>query len=237
MSRKTIEVMSCATAIAIVLLLTGCSATSGHQDSQAQIAQGEQLPAVLTNKTVRVTDLPMLGDAGATLALIEVTDYQCPFCQAHYREVFPRLKREFIDTGRLNYYVLDYPLPGHEFAALAATAASCAGDQQTFWPFHDALFERSNLQGDRLLTAIAEDLDLDLQEFEDCLIHRRYDLVIDRRRAMALGLGVRGTPTFLLGRLSNGRAVTDIATLPGLQTIEGFREIIGRYENPEEAGI
>ena len=237
MSRNGIRVMICVTEIVLVALLTGCFVNRGQQDTQSQDAQRRQLPVALASKMVRVSDLPVLGNADATLALIEVTDYQCPFCQAHYHDTFPRLKREFIDAGRINYYILDYPLRTHEFASQVAVAASCAGEQQSYWPYRDALFEHSGMHTDSVLIALADDLDLDLRKFEDCLESGRYQLTIDRRRAVALGLGIQGTPTFLLGRLSGARTVTDIAVLPGLQTMDGFRDVIRRYEDSQKAGV
>jgi len=236
MSRKTIGNGLLLLVTMASALLTGC--IREVQDLQGGSPQPQSyLPAPLASKILRVTDLPVMGNKTSTLALIEVTDYQCPFCQAHFRETLPLLKREFIDTGRLSYYVLDYPLPGHEFAALAAIAASCAGDQQAYWQFHDALFEQPNLQSDTKLHVVADDLDLNIQVFEDCVESRRQGSFLDDRRSTALGLGVQGTPTFLLGRLSNGRMVTDIAVLPGLQSIGYFREVIGRYENRRVTGI
>ena len=235
MSRKS----QCGLAIQMLMLsvlLTNCMGLVQDHRSQS-LETPSFLPTPLANKAIRVTDLPAMGDINSMLALVEVTDYQCPFCQAHYREILPLLKREFIDTGRLSYYVLDYPLPGHEDAALAAVAASCAGDQQAYWPFHDALFEQRRFQSERELLSLANDLDLDDKAFEDCFDSRLDGPFLERRRSRALGLGIQGTPTFLLGRLDRGRVVTDIAVLPGLQDIGHFREVIDRYENPVSAGI
>jgi protein-disulfide isomerase len=176
-------------------------------------------------------DLPGMGDRDAALAVVEVTDYQCPYCRAHYRQVLPLLKQEFIDAGLLNYYVLDYPQPGHGVAELASLAASCAAEQHAYWQFHDALFERSNLAHEEQVRAIAAELQLDTGAFGSCLEHRRDGYFLDLQRATALGLGIEGTPTFLLGRLNSGRLVTNITVLPGIQTIEQFRQAIGRYRH------
>lgn len=237
MSRKTTRKTLCTIKLLVILLFAGCHAGDGYQERQTQAAPQGGLPAALSSRLVRVADLPVLGDAKATLALIEVTDYQCPFCQAHFNDTLPLLKREFIDTGRLNYYVLDYPLPGHEFAAEAALAASCAGDQQAYWPFHDALFAQSAPRSEKELQTLVGDLALDAVAFAECMVDRRYSSLLDYRRSTALGLGVQGTPTFVLGRLLNGRLVTDITVLPGIHNIDQFRTIIGQYDNESGVGL
>lgn len=230
MSRKTIGNPILRVCAIVVTLLTGCA----HQVTEQQYRlprSSDGLPGHLANRTVRVADLPVLGDRSAALALIEVTDYQCPYCQTHHRETLPLLKKEFIDSGQLAYYVLDYPLPGHEFGELASVAVSCAHDQQAFWQYHDRLFDLSKLLSRNELLVVAEELALDSREFEQCFDDRQQGSSLDSRRSTALKLGVQGTPTFLLGRLRNGRIATEIAVLPGLQTIEYFRQVIDRYQH------
>jgi len=220
----------------VSILLSGCRIGISGQQGGQHLPQSA-LPGALTNKVVRVTELPVMGDRKSALALIEVTDYQCPYCQLHYRETLPLLKQEFVDAGRLDYYILDYPSPVQEYGAQAAEAASCAEEQRAFWQFHDFLFEHSSTHSRDELLAVAEDLGLDIHKFETCLDARDQDSFLEHRRSTALGLGIQGTPTFILGRLHSGRLVTDIAVLPGMQSIETFREVIGRYEKRAETGI
>jgi protein-disulfide isomerase len=218
------------TAVLSMALLAGC-ANRPWQHTEEYLQLQKPLPNALANKVVRVMDLPDMGNSDAVLALIEVTDYECPYCRAHFQQVLPLLKQEFIEAGLIKYYVLDYPLPGHGIAELASVAASCAADQQAYWQYHDALFERSNLVREWEMHAIAADLRLDTSAFETCLEGRRHGHFLESQRATALGLGIEGTPTFLLGRLHNGRVVTNITVLPGMQTIAQFRQAIGRYQH------
>ena len=51
-----------------------------------------------------------------------------------------KLKKEYIDTGKLRLIVRDFPLPFHKNARPAANAAHCAGEQNKFWPMQDALY-------------------------------------------------------------------------------------------------
>src|SRR5439155_11115874 len=108
---------------------------------------------------------------GANLAIIEFSDFQCPFCGRYARETFPLLKREFIDTGEVNYVFMHFPLEAlHPDALKAAEAAACAGRQDKFWGMHDRLFAN---QAALLLPSImnyARELRLDEPNFEKCLV-------------------------------------------------------------------
>src|ERR1700741_1407020 len=71
---------------------------------------------------------PALGSATAPLTMVEFTDYQCPYCRRFQAEVWPKLKRYYVDTGKLRYIAPDLPLEFHAAAAPAAEAAHCAGE-------------------------------------------------------------------------------------------------------------
>lgn len=190
---------------------------------------GRVLPPTLAGRVVDVAGLPALGSDAARVAIIEVTDYQCPFCRTHFRETLPLVLREFVDSGEARYIVLDYPLPGHAEAGLAAIAARCAAEQGRYWPYHDRLFDSELTPGTGALLALGESLGLDSRPLQDCLARLQADPFIEQQRSLASGLGVRGTPTFFIGRLTPDRVVTDLTMLAGLQSLDGFREVIRRY--------
>jgi protein-disulfide isomerase len=93
-----------------------------------------------TAQNVATLGSPTLGDLKAPVTLIEFTDYECPFCKKSYKNAMRKLKKEYIDTGKLRLVVRDFPLPFHKNARPAANAAHCAGEQDKFWPMHDALY-------------------------------------------------------------------------------------------------
>ena len=81
-----------------------------------------------------------LGKKDAPLVLVEFTDYQCPYCKRFHDNVFPNLKKKYIDTGRVKYVSRDLPLSFHKQARLAAVASRCAGEQGKFWEFRGMLY-------------------------------------------------------------------------------------------------
>lgn len=136
------------------------------------------------------------GPLRAPVNILEYGDFQCPFC-ARAASVTDRLIDEFqID---LCFIYRHFPLrtlhPDAEFAALASEAA----DQQAqFWPMHHLLFQNQDDLSAVNILNFAEDLELDLQRFQDDL--QREDLLQRVRRDFSGGIrsGVNGTPAFYL---------------------------------------
>lgn len=149
--------------------------------------------------TVSVAQHPALGRTDAPVTLVEFTDYQCPYCSRFHRETFPALRSRFIETGKVRYVVLDLPLPMHGNAQLAAQAAHCAGEQQRFFALHDLLFEHHNDLAPARLRQLAREAGVKLAPFEDCLADGRYLKPVRQSGALAAALGIRGTPTFIIG--------------------------------------
>ena len=74
-------------------------------------------PAAASLFQIRLqSDDPVLGSPGAPIALVEFTDYQCPYCGQFHRRVLPEIKARYVDTGKVRYIVRDYPLSFHSDA-------------------------------------------------------------------------------------------------------------------------
>ncbi|HEV2416919.1 MAG TPA: thioredoxin domain-containing protein, partial [Terriglobia bacterium] len=80
-----------------------------------------------------------LGNADAPVTMIEFADLQCAFCRSFEISTFAELKKNYIDTGKVRFFARDLPLSIHPYALRAAEAGRCAGDQEKFWQFRDAV--------------------------------------------------------------------------------------------------
>jgi protein-disulfide isomerase len=145
------------------------------------------------------------GSATAPLTMVEFTDYQCPYCRRFQAEVWPRLKHDYVDTGKLRFIVRDLPLSFHAGAKPAAEAAHCAAEQGKFWPMHDALLAKGAELSAQGLAQQARTLKLDVDRFDGCLASGKYAAAIERNAAQADALGLRGTPAFVIGRVRHGQ--------------------------------
>ena len=81
----------------------------------------------------------ILGNANATVTLIEYGDYQCPYCGEFFSQTEPQIIQNYVNTGKVRFVFRDFAFLGPESTA-AAEAAQCAEDQNKLWAYHDALY-------------------------------------------------------------------------------------------------
>jgi len=195
------------------------------------LRRGNELPAaspVPPAEDVALTlspDEPARGDADARLVLIEYSDFECPFCARFMRQTLPRLSERYIETGKLRYVYRDFPLAFHANAREAAVAAHCAARQGAFWPMHDRLFANQARLGPPLFREVVKDLGLDAPAFDRCLTDDAVRRRVEDNVASGERLGVRGTPTFFVGRVDNG-AVVEVRRIAGAQPYTAFASVI-----------
>ena len=158
-----------------------------------------------------------LGDPNAPVTVVEFSDFQCSACGVFYQNTEEAFIEEFVETGKVYFtYRTMGTWIGPE-SDLAGQAAYCAGDQDKFWEYHDILFanqgaENAGLFSQRRLQAFAEEVGLDMGDFNDCLNSGKYRSQTALDRTDGEAGGVTGTPTFFI----NGKAIkgaVDIVTL------------------------
>ena len=146
-----------------------------------------------------------VGKENAPLVVVEYTDYQCPFCQRYHNDSFAQIKANFIDTGKVRYISRDFPLPFHENARRSATAARCAAEQGKFWELrHTMIVNASQLQPDKL-GGYAQSVSMDVPKFQACVDSDKFRAAIDKDIAEGTAAGINGTPSFVIGRIENGK--------------------------------
>lgn len=89
-----------------------------------------------------IDNQPTIGDENASVSLVEFGDYKCPSCKAWNEIVYPKLKADFIDTGKLKFTYINVLFHGEESAlGAAAGEAVYKQDSDAYWTFHKQLFE------------------------------------------------------------------------------------------------
>lgn len=146
-----------------------------------------------------VTDM-VLGRADAPLTMVEFSDLQCVFCREYALLTFDSLKKAWIDTGRLRYVSRDFPLASHDQAMAAARAARCAGEQGRSWDMRLELMRNATAVSADSIANAAVRLNLDVAAFSVCSHSSKFDELIRSDQLSGLNAGVRGTPTFVVGR-------------------------------------
>ena len=134
---------------------------------------------------VDIAGAQVLGRADAPVTLVEFTDLECPYCRAFHVGAFERLKREYIDTGKVRFVSRDFPLDFHPNARPAALAVRCAGEQGKFWEMRHAVTLNAAALGAAVYDRLAAELGIDAARFSACIAADRYRADIDRDMAEA----------------------------------------------------
>lgn len=184
-------------------------------------------PPEFKETVINVDGDPFKGRKDAKLALIEISEYQCPFCARHVRETVPQIIADYVDTGKIRYYFLDFPLAIHQQAFKASEAAACAGEEGKFWEMHDILFENQKALTPEDLLKYAGRIGLNTAAFKECLDSGRHADEIRKDMSEAQKAGVSGTPTSLIGWVQDdGKTVRAVKIVKGAQPYAAFKEAI-----------
>lgn len=201
------------------------------QPSQAAPAQVPVAPT--SGKVTAGSDDPVLGDKGAKVTMVEFSDYECPFCKRHFDQVYPLIKKDYIDTGKVKMVFRNYPLPFHDpMATFEAKAALCAREQggdSSYFKLHDVMYTKTTSNGNGLtkdqVYQFAADLGLNQASVKSCAESDKYDAKIKKDIADGVAVGVSGTPTFIIGK-SNSSGTIDGKLIVGAQPYDSFKSAI-----------
>ena len=153
---------------------------------------------------IDLTGLPVKGPEDATLTIVEVADFQCPFCRRVWEGVHDYMEHS---TYSVRVAFVHYPLDGkcnpginemHPDACLAAQAAECARREEKFWEYGDLLFAKQHALEREDLLGYAEQLGMDRAAFSACLDDEAVATEVKRSIARAILMEVEATPTFFV---------------------------------------
>lgn len=157
---------------------------------------------------------PALGSADAPVKLVLFENFLCEHCRAFEADVFPQLKRQYIDTGKVQAIYVNLAW-GEQEAQLAALAGECAyrQNEQGFWEFKEQLYEaQGRWQTVADLRTLAEGVpELDAAALEQCVTRAETQSEVDRDLSLADAVGVSGTPSLVVG--NQGYEAPSFATL------------------------
>jgi protein-disulfide isomerase len=196
-------------------------------DELKRMIKGPGQAALKPPATMSVAGEPFKGQPGATLAIIEYADFECPFCRRFEHDVYPQIRDNYIATGKVKYFHRDMPLPFHEGAMPAARAAHCASEQGKFWEMHDSLLGDAASLGAADIDERAGKLGLNVSELDACISSDRFADIIQRSVAEATQMQISGTPTFIIGTLDDqGNLMSVKTTVVGAYPFGTFKAAI-----------
>jgi protein-disulfide isomerase len=194
-----------------VAVLVTCAFVLWQRFGDQASARGPTLPA----GPISLTGLPREGNPSAPLVLMMYSDFECPYCVAFAGSTLTQLRQEYVESGRLSIVFRNLPLPAvHPEATLAATAAACAGEQGVFWQFHDLLFARHQTSLTAAVGEATKTLGLRQDQYERCL-QDSGPATVSRDIESAKALGIKATPTLIVGRLRSDGSLSPVGILEG----------------------
>lgn len=211
-------------AIVILFVLIGGFFIYENHQSRASALDG--LPNYTEDKTPIQVDgynldrQPHLGDPNAPVKLIEFGDFKCPVCKNWTLTNFAKLKSDYIDKGKVEFYFINYAFIDRD--SLLAAAAGEAVYQQSntaFWTFYERLYEQQGKETDIWATpAFLKDFaknevsGIDLEAYNAAVDAHTYLHQVKEDFKIGGYYGVNGTPTFVVnGKVLRSNAYEDIA--------------------------
>lgn len=200
----------------LLTALVAASALGACAKSDARPAAGPATTSAGEVASARATGAPtdsvstradlgrIRGAESAKVWLIEVSDFQCPYCRQWHHQVYATIDREYVQTGKVRMAYLNFPLSMHLNAAAASEAAMCASVQGRFWEVHNALFENqerwAELSGPMaLFESLAVGAGVEPGAWRRCMTSHATRALIAADQDRARRSGVASTPSFFVG--------------------------------------
>lgn len=180
---------------------------------QTSVAQGGWQPELFPDDMI-------LGSPDAKVTIVEYASLTCPHCAKFHKETLPKIKAEFVDTGKVKLVYRDFPFD--EASLRAAMMARCAGKERYFG-FLDAMFSSQDSWANPAnwragLARIGKLGGMSQEAFDNCLADKSVESGILARRLEGQKHGVESTPTFFI----NGEKVA------GAYPFDHFAQVIKR---------
>ena len=161
-------------------------------------------PAPMDSILTRADLARIQGSATAPVWVIEVSDFQCPYCKQWHEQTYAAFRDQLVKTGKVRLAYVNFPLESHAHAWPAAESAMCAGAQGKFWPMHDALFTtqarwQSIATPTPVFDSLAQANGLDMQLWRECVQSGKMKPLIEADRDRASRAGASATPSFMIG--------------------------------------
>jgi protein-disulfide isomerase len=188
-------------AFTAALSLTGLAALAGFSPLRL-IADAMAQSATDVAKPVSLPDMA-LGPANASVTITEYASMTCPHCATFAKDVFPKIKSEYVDTGKVRYVFREFPLDIK--AAAGSMLARCIAkeDSGKYFAVIDLLFKQQNDWASKntaeTLSRIGKQAGLSQQAVEDCLKDQvLLDKIAADQKYASEVLKVDSTPTFFI---------------------------------------
>jgi protein-disulfide isomerase len=220
----------------LTLPLAACVESGGEAAPAPSSAVVPEAPPGLQDVDIARMGFNEGNEESAVVRVVEFSDFGCVFCARFHESDYHELYREFVASGDVVWKYIPITIGGFPNGEGAAIAGECAGAQGRFAPMRDLLYdtreewmgEAANPQG--LFRGYAERVGLDLPTFDACVQGDEAEGRLAEANRVAVAIGVRGTPTFIV----EGFPVQGAPPLDAFQ--DALRDLIAQARSQAEGG-
>lgn len=184
--------------IALAIAAFGLTPLSGLTDQ----VMAQTVAAVELAKPNPLGEM-VLGDDKAPVTIVEYASLTCPHCAHFFATTFPKLKKDYIETGKVRYILREFPLNPLDAAAIMLARCTGKDDKTKYYAMIDTLWSQQRTwvveKPLEPLKAIARQAGLSEEQFNACLTNQQLlDGLESSRQHATDKLGVNSTPTFFI---------------------------------------
>lgn len=190
------------TMVTVLILMVGLgiyALVANFVDDDSSNQAGSENTATTASLT---ENQPSIGKADAPVKLVEFGDYKCPSCRQFTLETFPKLKQEYIDTGKVQFFFVNFAfLSQDSLAAAIASEAIYSQNPESFWKFHELLYQNQDAKESWSETNYLVDLvkkhlpEIDANKLSEDLKNETYKNVVANENRLATAKLVEYVPT------------------------------------------
>ena len=174
-------------------------------ERRKQEARQQEAIADYADALFRSQKAPFVGDPDADVTVVEFSDYNCGFCRRAVPDVAKLLEKD----GRVKVVFKHLPILGDD-SVEAAKGALAAGKQDKYFDMHQRLLSDPGRATKSKVLGIANAIGLDVPRLEKDMESKDVQAALDEAQQLAVNLGIRGTPFYLIGDRSIGGGPEDL---------------------------
>jgi protein-disulfide isomerase len=160
----------------------------------------------------------VIGKQGAPVTIIEYASLGCPICAAFHKEVLPKVKKAYIDSGKVVFIYREFPIG--KASQSAAAVARCVPAKDYFRISERLMTNQGKWAGGReadpdTLYKLVQDSGVKRDAFDTCLANQPINDGLMWVKQRGRKLGVQGTPTFFI----NGQKIRGVLSFEEMQKL------------------
>lgn len=157
------------------------------------------------------------GSETAPVTIIKYASLTCPYCKKFHAEVFPELKREYIDTGKVRFIIREFPIG--KTSGNATIALRCAKPEKYLELYGKYLAQQASWVSQEVrfdpIYAVAAQVGLKRANFDACLQDQKLVDGLKWIKERGRKLGVIGTPNFFV----DGKLIKKVLTIGDIRAM------------------